>query len=220
MQIQAFFNVGIVPEQRLARWCAVRRTQLRRDRIQYSARNTTLSKQRALQDKSNPVTGCFQRRIRAGKARCVRFLGCDKPSCANNCDHFLRRFCQGYARKPAGLTIRALKALLRYDFPDNVRELQNLVERGLIASEDGQAIDLVHLFRNEPIPQELYSLDDKGSLAAIDQSPASAQPRPALLETLTRLEQGFSIEGLESRLIDEALQQSEGDLAAAARLLD
>jgi transcriptional regulator with AAA-type ATPase domain len=40
-----------------------------------------------------------------------------------------------------------------------------------------------------------------------------------LLETLTRLEQGFSIEGLESRLIDEALQQSEGNLAAAARLL-
>lgn len=132
---------------------------------------------------------------------------------------FLRRFCQDYARKPAGLTMRALKALLRYDFPGNVRELQNLVERGLIASEDGQAIDLVHLFRNEPIPQELYSLDDKGSLAAIDQSPPSAQPRPALLETLTRLEQSFSIEGLESRLIDEALQQSEGNLAAAARVL-
>lgn len=127
---------------------------------------------------------------------------------------FLRRFCQDYARKPAGLTMRALKALVRYDFPGNVRELQNLVERGLIASEDGQAIDLVHLFRNEPIPQELYPLDDKGN-----QSPGSAQPRPALLQTLARLEQGFSIEGLESRLIDEALQQSEGNLAAAARLL-
>ena len=132
---------------------------------------------------------------------------------------FLRRFCKDYARKPAGLTMRALKVLLRYDFPGNVRELQNLVERGLIASEDGQAIDLVHLFRNEPLPQELYSLDDNGSLAAIDQSPANTAPRPALLETLTRLEQGFSIEGLESRLIDEALQQSEGNLAAAARML-
>ncbi|WGK88121.1 sigma-54-dependent Fis family transcriptional regulator [Pseudomonas migulae] len=132
---------------------------------------------------------------------------------------FLRRFCQAYARKPAGLTMRALKVLLRYDFPGNVRELQNLVERGLIASEDGQAIDLVHLFRNEPMPQDAYSLDDNGSLAATDQSPAGTQPRPALLETLARLEHGFSIEGLESRLIDEALQKSEGNLAAAARLL-
>jgi transcriptional regulator with GAF, ATPase, and Fis domain len=132
---------------------------------------------------------------------------------------FLRRFCQAYARKPAGLTMRALKVLLRYDFPGNVRELQNLVERGLIASEDGQAIDLVHLFRNEPMPQEAYSLDGNGSLAATDPSPASTQPRPALLETLARLEHGFSIEGLESRLIDEALQKSEGNLAAAARLL-
>jgi transcriptional regulator with AAA-type ATPase domain len=115
--------------------------------------------------------------------------------------------------------MRALKVLLRYDFPGNVRELQNLVERGLIASEDGQAIDLVHLFRNEPMPQEAYSLDGNGSLAATDPSPASTQPRPALLETLARLEHGFSIEGLESRLIDEALQKSEGNLAAAARLL-
>jgi len=115
--------------------------------------------------------------------------------------------------------MRALKALLRYDFPGNVRELQNLVERGLIASEDGQAIDLVHLFRNEPIPQELYSLDNNGSLAAINQNPSGTQPRAALLETLSRLEQGFSIEGLESRLIDEALQHSAGNLAAAARLL-
>ena len=132
---------------------------------------------------------------------------------------FLRRFCKDYARKPAGLTMRALKVLLRYDFPGNVRELQNLVERGLIASEDGQAIDLVHLFRNEPIPQELYSLDNNGSLAAINQNPSGTQPRAALLETLSRLEQGFSIEGLESRLIDEALQHSAGNLAAAARLL-
>jgi transcriptional regulator with PAS, ATPase and Fis domain len=132
---------------------------------------------------------------------------------------FLRRFCQAYGRKPAGLTMRALKVLLRYDFPGNVRELQNLVERGLIASEDGQAIDLIHLFRNEPMPQDAYSLDDNGSLAATDQSPADTQPRPALLETLARLEHGFSIEGLESRLIDEALQKSQGNLAAAARLL-
>ncbi len=127
---------------------------------------------------------------------------------------FLTRFCQEYARTPVGLTMRALKVLLRYDFAGNVRELQNLIERGLIASDEGQAIDLVHLFRNEPMPADPYGLDDHGSL-----SNTAPSQRPALLDTLGQLDQGFSIEGLESRLITEALQQNAGNLAAAARLV-
>ncbi|UOK36243.1 sigma 54-interacting transcriptional regulator [Pseudomonas palleroniana] len=125
---------------------------------------------------------------------------------------FLTRFCQEYARTPAGLTMRALKVLLRYDFAGNVRELQNLIERGLIASDECQAIDLVHLFRNEPLPADAYGLDHHGSLS----NTAPASP-PVLLDTLGQLDQGFSIEGLEARLIQEALQQNAGNLAAAAR---
>lgn len=77
---------------------------------------------------------------------------------------FLTRFCQEYARTPAGLTMRALQVLLRYDLAGNVRELQILIERGLIARDEGQAIDAVHLFRNEPMPADPYGLDDHGSL--------------------------------------------------------
>ncbi|WP_405125977.1 sigma 54-interacting transcriptional regulator [Pseudomonas marginalis] len=127
---------------------------------------------------------------------------------------FLTRFCQEYARTPAGLTMRALKVLLRYDFAGNVRELQNLIERGLIASDEGQPIDLVHLFRNEPMPTDPYGLDDHGSL-----SNSAPPPCLALFDTLGQLEPGFSIEGLESRLLDEALQRNAGNLAAAARLV-
>ncbi|RDS88953.1 sigma-54-dependent Fis family transcriptional regulator [Pseudomonas fluorescens] len=127
---------------------------------------------------------------------------------------FLTRFCQEYARTPAGLTMRALKVLLRYDFAGNVRELQNLIERGLIASDEGQPIDLVHLFRNEPMPTDPYGLDDHGSL-----SNSAPPPCLALFDTLGQLEPGFSIEGLESRLLNEALQRNAGNLAAAARLV-
>ncbi|SDT05851.1 regulatory protein, Fis family [Pseudomonas asplenii] len=125
---------------------------------------------------------------------------------------FLTRFCQEYGRTPVGLTMRAMKTLLRYDFAGNVRELQNLIERGLIASDDGQAIDLVHLFRNEPLPAAPYGLDDHGSL-----SNAPPTQQPSLLDTLGQLDQGVSIEALESRLIHEALQQNAGNMAAAAR---
>ena len=77
---------------------------------------------------------------------------------------FLTRFRQEYVRTPVGVTMRALKVLLRYDFAGNVRELQNLIERGLIANDEGQPIDLVHLFHNEPMPSGPYGVDGRGSL--------------------------------------------------------
>ncbi|WP_460077222.1 helix-turn-helix domain-containing protein [Pseudomonas sp. H2_C01] len=43
--------------------------------------------------------------------------------------------------------------------------------------------------------------------------------KPALLQSLSQLDSDFSIDGLESRLINEALQLSSGNLAAAARSL-
>lgn len=130
---------------------------------------------------------------------------------------FLQRLCRDYQRTPAGLTMRALKTLLRYDFPGNIRELQNLVERGLIASEEGQPIDLVHLFRNERLPEQGYSIDREGGLTVNPLSEPPAATLEPLLDTLTQHDQSFSIDGLEARLINEAMQQSAGNLAAAAR---
>ncbi|WP_407309848.1 sigma 54-interacting transcriptional regulator [Pseudomonas sp. nanlin1] len=137
----------------------------------------------------------------------------DIPLLANA---FLRRFCHEYQRSNAGLSMRALKVLLRHDFPGNVRELQNLMERGLIASEEGEAIDVQHLFSNESLPEPVYGVDAHGSLAVPLDEPAKA---PALLDSLTRLDQAFTIDGLEARLINEALHTAAGNVAAAARLL-
>ncbi|RMV47444.1 Helix-turn-helix, Fis-type [Pseudomonas syringae pv. papulans] len=132
---------------------------------------------------------------------------------------FLKRFCQEYGRTPAGLTMRALKTLLGYDFAGNVRELQNLIERGLIASDEGQAIDLVHIFRNESLPRDAYSLNHHGALRQASAASAQQTPATSLLDSLHQSDQAFSIDDLEQRLIQEALDKSEGNLAAASRLL-
>lgn len=132
---------------------------------------------------------------------------------------FLKRFCREYGRTPVGLTMRALKMLLRYDFPGNVRELQNLIERGLIASEEGQAIDLVHLFRDERLPADAYSVDGNGGLTSLALTASDAAAKAPLLPSLSQWDADFSIDGLESRLINEALQLNSGNLAAAARSL-
>ena len=132
-------------------------------------------------------------------------------------DAFLGRYCREYQRTPAGLTMRALKALLLYDFPGNVRELQNLIERGLIASDEGRPIDILHLFHNEPLPPQLYSLSQSGTLSNSTDSDANGPDN--LLEQLQQLHIEPDIERLERRLLDDALSKAEGNLAAAARLL-
>src|SRR3990170_1986371 len=43
--------------------------------------------------------------------------------------HFLRQFNQRFRREVTGLDPEALAALMAYDFPGNVRELENLIER-------------------------------------------------------------------------------------------
>lgn len=48
---------------------------------------------------------------------------------------FIRRFSQASARKISGISKEALDLLLRYDFPGNIRELENAIERACILTE-------------------------------------------------------------------------------------
>jgi two-component system NtrC family response regulator len=59
-------------------------------------------------------------------------------------DHFLRRFAEKNRREVTGITAAARDALLRYDYPGNVRELENLVERAVLLCRD-RVIDLEDL---------------------------------------------------------------------------
>ncbi|NJN48194.1 MAG: hypothetical protein HC808_18845 [Candidatus Competibacteraceae bacterium] len=49
-------------------------------------------------------------------------------------DHFLFRFNSRLKRPPQWLTAEALEKLIRYDWPGNIRELRNVMERAAILS--------------------------------------------------------------------------------------
>jgi len=59
-------------------------------------------------------------------------------------DHFLRKLAGTYKKEIKGFSSRARKALERYDYPGNVRELENIIAR-TIALAEGSLIHLADL---------------------------------------------------------------------------
>ena len=52
-------------------------------------------------------------------------------------DHFLRTLTSRHGRGPVAVDPEALRRLLGYDWPGNIRELQNVLERALLLAEQG-----------------------------------------------------------------------------------
>ncbi len=130
-------------------------------------------------------------------------------------NHFLQLESRRHARSPTGFTTRAVRAMLHYAFPGNIRELQNLIERGVISAEDGAAIDVMHMFRREQLSHEsLLAIGAQGTLTPGEQAPAP------LLELLRQhVGSGTPLPAIEQRLLREAVAAAGGNLSAAARTL-
>jgi len=106
-------------------------------------------------------------------------------------DHFLKLFASKNGKSLRGFSRAARDALLRYDYPGNVRELENLVERAVV------------LCRGDVI--------DRGDLPLVLDEPDAPS------ETQTQLT--AAVEGLERRMIKEALKRANGVQTHAAELL-
>ncbi|MBT0962952.1 sigma-54-dependent Fis family transcriptional regulator [Denitromonas iodatirespirans] len=137
-------------------------------------------------------------------------------------NHFLRHYNEMHERQVRGFTPRVVRTLLNYRFPGNVRELQNLVERGVIVAEDGGVIDLPHILRDEETTRDLlYSVDRQGALAG--ESPLADGDAEVLLERFRQFAptggDGPSLDALEAQLVRAAVERADGNVSAAARLL-
>ena len=136
--------------------------------------------------------------------------------------HFLAHYNKRHQRQVAGFSQAAVKAMYNYGFPGNIRELQNLVERGVILVSDGEAIDVHHLFSSgESLAQDVLSLAwrDGGpaTLSLLGARQTAATDEAA--GTAPGTSQSGALEQAELALLRQALRRSGGNLAAAARAL-
>ncbi len=150
--------------------------------------------------------------------------------------HFLARFNARHGRRLTGFTQRAVDAMLAYEWPGNIRELENVIERGVILAADNSAIDAPHLFTcGEKIGEQMYELDRKGRLVAVDREAFTAETGADAdaarvsrgLNALLADEDGeaaigegdVSLDEIETLLLKRAIEKAQGNVAAAARLL-
>ncbi|MFP4168043.1 MAG: sigma-54 interaction domain-containing protein [Desulfonatronovibrionaceae bacterium] len=105
-------------------------------------------------------------------------------------NHFINKFNHLQGKDIAGVTDSVMDRLTEYDYPGNVRELENIVERAFVFCRGG-LIEMRHL------PSELRD------------------PSTSILET----EQGMTLREMEKALIVKALRRNSGNRQKTARTL-
>ncbi len=138
-------------------------------------------------------------------------------------NHFLQKYSARHKKNITGFTSRAIEGFLNYDWPGNIRELENLIERGTILASNDGAIDVSHLFTfGEEITIPVLGIKADGSLNNMsgphaDNQKNTPEAMTMIIESL--IDQNVGLENIEKNLIETAVQKADGNLSAAARIL-
>ncbi|MBP3063197.1 regulatory protein, Fis family [Ectopseudomonas chengduensis] len=128
-------------------------------------------------------------------------------------EHFLQRFHEEYGKRTLGLSDKALEACLHYSWPGNIRELENVIERGIILTEPNESISVPALF---PRPPKETSIDSE----RVSSDGVLIQPDNGQGSWISQLlGSGLSLDEIEESLMREAMQQAKQNVSGAARLL-
>jgi transcriptional regulator with GAF, ATPase, and Fis domain len=121
--------------------------------------------------------------------------------------YFIERACAEAGRPPLPITKEAMRLLLQYHWPGNVRQLEAVLQRAILLS-DGRKIDYIDL----PVEVRFSSLP--GHEPTPEAAAASGGPVRFLLPP-----QGINLEEVERDFIVQAVELSGGVIAKAAKLL-
>lgn len=111
-------------------------------------------------------------------------------------DHFLEKFAAENKKHITGISREARDSLFRYNFPGNIRELENMIERAVVMTRS-DVITLADLPNNMVVPKETSILDPNDF-------------EDSYLE---------KVAAFETAIIKRALELSAGNQSRAAKLI-
>jgi DNA-binding NtrC family response regulator len=112
---------------------------------------------------------------------------------------FMRTFAEQNGKRIDGVSKEAMDMLLRYDYPGNIRELENIIQRAVVLSRE-------EIITTQDLPPNVQ-------LAM--KNPGQHVPGDLSLGDLNE-----AVERLEDAMIEKALQESGGNQVRAAALLN
>jgi len=139
-------------------------------------------------------------------------------------DFFLRKYSEFYGKQPAPFSDYALSRMMEYNWPGNIRELENLVKRYVIVGNEAQIIR--ELSTHKPIVSSFTAISP---LAAHSEKPVAERPQgsaipitsgksdgadPSLLEIGRR-----AAMNAEREAIERVLAQTRWNRRQAAKIL-
>jgi two-component system response regulator HydG len=128
--------------------------------------------------------------------------------------HFLDKYAALYSKKINTISDGALKVLCNYSWPGNIRELEHIIERGVIIANTGESITVDNLFPRFEVDTITPESPEKTTDSLIPKSDGSLK---SIIEKL--LNQPQSLEDIELIILETAVIKCNGNLSAAARLL-
>jgi two-component system response regulator PilR (NtrC family) len=115
-------------------------------------------------------------------------------------NHFVNKVCQEQGKRITKVSSLAMRVLCNYDYPGNVRELENIIERCVTLEQTDQ-------LTAEHLPRKL-----------VEQSPRRVQAGETDIPP-DGIDLDHATQAVEKKLISRALEIAGGNRARAARLL-
>jgi DNA-binding NtrC family response regulator len=120
----------------------------------------------------------------------------------------------------SGFTERAVDKLLDYEYPGNIRELENMIERAVILADDGAPVDVGHLFAtSDEIDTPFFGIAADGNLQAARAAADAVASGSDMAVIDNILGRRIGLDRLELSLIERAVERAHGNLSEAARAL-
>ncbi|WP_276808109.1 sigma-54-dependent Fis family transcriptional regulator [Castellaniella defragrans] len=146
-------------------------------------------------------------------------------------ESLIRRYGAMHGRRVTGVTSQALRLIMNHRWPGNIRELENVIERGVILAQNDQPLGYNHLFTMDGDAREhgTMGLNELGSIAE-QTIPTGALSSPAghanlEADALSAWAEGVvklptvTLTDVENSLVKAAFEAADGNLSKAAGML-